>query len=1291
MLHHFVAAASQVAFAYQGICEAGRTQLGGVETLSASGLVLCVFRCVAVSVARFAWAVLREVLYFLWCLCTLHAASWLLLVVGYWMVFVLVCYLVFCTRIYPYSGRELKSRAFLQRHPDYDLSKFATDERACAYCQQAHTVTISAESGDAGLLINIPANRCASHVLFPRHCDVQVPAKAYRAAGLKCPIGVYTVPGTAGTGKTVTNRYDLIGASGTEEAQGLALGQGFNIANGAIAETVIRAAAMAHFCGTVIEHGAVGNYLPRGTGLMTPCDPAAEHDKSRLLEVSATRRAYAEQRRFWERVTAVPLQGVHAVQGWRDYSSYQVLPRWGQSHLWAFFFFMLGQTRMLRKVHPLWSLARIVFSHVPYWWRGFKDGAADAFRSVRRRYSNWRAGGGGDGDDAAPGGGPPGGRRSCGCCRRWCTIVGSALSPLVTAVPRPPALDAAQPFLDVELALPATPVAAAVIPQAVRCVQPPVVAPIVNIAPVAPQPPLGVVPPLASLPVPQGRPVALRVSFADDVAAATEVVDVSAAVILSEEPPLIREVEVAVTEVIAPAGIDLGFGLEVVRAEDLPPGVQPLTAAEIVAVVLAREEVVSFVAPPGLCLAPAVTDAERDALMGIVRFVDKPERVSPVFGQRYHSPYAPVMGSVYPFDVTRRLEGPGWRRKVLKESKKTIVRDIKLAKNQRARAAVEAGDSVASACGRWGCGVAARVLLPMPISSVFFIADPVAESNIDMALRDRHYREAEHPVYGPGMMALVSTIAEVIGARLATSDVLPIERTAVEKHLPGSWSAQMRTEAFQDAVVRVRGDKDFATKAVRRFMVKPDENLSKAKPRGILAESTPALTVIHAIASVTLEHAIKRTGLTERSFKGVSGDGQNLRMLRLIGNNVRSPSGVPLVKTCSADFGKFDSTMSVELREAAEGKLLNTFLDALGMGVEASFWEHCRRSDRGKDTLTFETLYARIRTKVFGRSSGDRLTSTGNWIINLILKLAFMHEIGLDWREILDHLWTPLSKDKLQDHSKRLYDFIAEGDDNQDFFSNETIARCAAAAASDKPPKYCVTSWETLYDAELAFYNSLAMFWEPAENDCEIAGTAAAAYRAADERSEFVSRHFMYHSGRSRCGRRTGAAVVTSFPKFTKFLTTAQVSFCKTPLTHANIGVVNFQNCRVNSASSPLLAKFSECMQRFYAGDETAPAVTATKKYHDTRHERFARHEVEKQVEAARCPSVDALAKQLRERSTWLDWEARAYVAANYSQLGVDVQERMESAFTGAVEWSVIGDLYDELYSRSYGVWVESA
>lgn len=599
----------------------------------------------------------------------------------------------------------------------------------------------------------------------------------------------------------------------------------------------------------------------------------------------------------------------------------------------------------------------------------------------------------------------------------------------------------------------------------------------------------------------------------------------------------------------------------------------------------------------------------------------------------YYGANEPVLGSVYEC-IVADTERHGWSVAPLEPSY-TIRR--KLDSKSRVRAAVGAGEPLEEALDRQGVPAQARVVVPLDRKKTLYIADPSAPSNIDKAIYERHYPDTKPVRYYDRQLAAVKEVAGRLGGMLGGLAQTEAYHQCVEDMMPKKWSPAYRKRAFEAlSNMDLAQDDQKAARAIRQFFVKSNESLAKAKPRGILAEPSPSVVLLHAMLSFTVEAAFKVTGLKWRTLKGATPQELNKRVAKLLGKDKSE------WKAVSADFGKFDSSLRHQIRMATEVEFCRAFVRAAGL--EDSVYEKLRDADRAKEQQNFRTLYSRITARLFGRASGDRFTATGNLLDNLILHVAFYKCCGYDWEGLLWQLLTEIDLDDAEAEMRREIELLLEGDDNAPMFKESALAKLGMA------------NWDDFLRAYNDWFEALHMAWEPMRNDGEIAQTGDEAFRQATDRLEFVSRHFFVDGD-----------FVGSFPKLTKALSTCRVSFSSA--TSVNVGASMFESARALSTSCPVLYEVQSALQRFHK-DNFAGAI---------KHEGYLATQMEMMRKAVRARTLEDCIQNQREQAAMHDEAAREYVARNYVALTVEKQKELENRARGCSEWSDLGAVFNEL------------
>lgn len=587
-----------------------------------------------------------------------------------------------------------------------------------------------------------------------------------------------------------------------------------------------------------------------------------------------------------------------------------------------------------------------------------------------------------------------------------------------------------------------------------------------------------------------------------------------------------------------------------------------------------------------------------------------------------------VLGSVYEF-IAKEGEREGWRTSPLEPSY-TIRR--KLDSRARVREAVAAGEPLAESLDRHNVQAQARVVVPLDRAKTLYIADPTARSNIDKAIYERHFPDTKPVRFHDRQLGHLKDVAGRLGSMLGELSHRDAYQQCLDDMMPKKWSPALKLRAKTMLCnLDLKKDDSGAARQIRKFFVKHNESLSKAKPRGILAEPSESIVLLHAMLAVTIEASFKATGLKWRTLKGATPEQLNKRIRKLLG-------AIPAEwKAVSADFGKFDSSLRDPIRQATEVEFCRAFVEAAGL--KDAVFEKLRDADRAKQELNFSTLFERVSTRLFGRGSGDRLTATGNLFDNLIAHVAFYKSCGYDWEALLVQLIS-----EIEAEVEREIELLLEGDDNAPMFKESVLQKMGMA------------DWDDFLRAYKDWFEGLNMEWEPMRDDSNIAATGAEAFRCATDRLEFVSRHFFVHGN-----------FVGSFPKLTKALSTCRVSFSTT--TDVNVGASMFESARALSYHCPVLYKVQTALQR----------------YHDThgkgtrRHEGYIGVQMEWLRKAEKDASLGQCIERMRARAMQHDDAAREYIARNYPALPLEKQRELELRAEGCKEWHDLGALFNEL------------
>lgn len=612
--------------------------------------------------------------------------------------------------------------------------------------------------------------------------------------------------------------------------------------------------------------------------------------------------------------------------------------------------------------------------------------------------------------------------------------------------------------------------------------------------------------------------------------------------------------------------------------------------------------------------------------------------------EQYHEPLAPVLGAVYP--SVPLVRGPHWMEfDVETKEKVKQALDVKA----RVRQAVEAGENLKQALDRYGIIAQARVTAPISKDEVFYIADAHAPENVRNALDTRHFTDTEPFVYDAAQLARCKRIAGRLGAKLATAYGIAGKADDIRRVMPSTWAEASKESAVEQAVsILSCGDRKKAARLLKRFFPKANECLSKAKVRGIMGENKSlgnGVTAMHAIVAAAVEDAFATSGLNDRTIKHATPSEVEKRLNKLLGGKPGDYYAV------SADYGSFDSTMRTQLRQNTEQEFLESFCQCLGF--EPFDFDEVRKADRNKTQLRFSCAVSNVITTEFGRSSGDRFTSIGNFIINLVMHLAFLETEGLDVDRYLDYAIAGSDDGQQEGELQSLFYTMMEGDDNLLLLLKQWID---------------ARGGEGFYTRQREWFKRLGTKWEPMSDDDSVVEADGSkwrdAYRSADSRIEFTSKHFVFDDELGR---------FVSFPKLKKSLTTSMVTFSTLNASKFDLIGSMADQLMFLSASCPILYEYYAALQRI------AGTPGLAKDYASTVGTGYIGRTLEAQRKDMCLNSFAEMIARERERTCFSQHDVKKYILRNYQGFTDEVYEQVVFALRSCSDWDELGRLRKQI------------
>ncbi len=496
-----------------------------------------------------------------------------------------------------------------------------------------------------------------------------------------------------------------------------------------------------------------------------------------------------------------------------------------------------------------------------------------------------------------------------------------------------------------------------------------------------------------------------------------------------------------------------------------------------------------------------------------------------------------------------------------------------------------------------------RFILPVKEGDEPKIADTYSPANERGAVVGRHFvKRPPHTVSEERLLGIRRAVEAV------TNDIIDrcsgaLRGRSYLEHAPKSWRADKSYSAFLQAV-----DAE-SRPSFRTMFVKANEALCKWKPRLIQAPSERTCMLQSLLLSPIEEVLFTDTLYESRSIKHANKSELERRMAIFIRRNKR-------VSAISVDFGSWDSTITNTLRAEIENNILSTLSHVLADSDELLAKAVC---DRLKSHLRLIGRFHHLAADVFGRESGDRGTSTLNYLTNFILFLTLAEMLtGTSPADMLVSMRT----------GKPPLDIFIEGDDNVLLLTDKTIQNLGGVEAT--------------FEAVKTFYDDIGLNWEPASREGVVATCGREAIRNAYVRVEFVSRFFVFvktTQERTRC---------VSVPKLSKALDSASVTFSQERLDLVTSSTAI--SGMYNSCSCPLLFGLFEAMYACAGVSVKAEALTSWKG-----------RLVAVECEDRHCSPIDLVRLERQQAITDnTDHGVRIFLAREYPKLTVPTQERLE-------------------------------
>jgi len=402
----------------------------------------------------------------------------------------------------------------------------------------------------------------------------------------------------------------------------------------------------------------------------------------------------------------------------------------------------------------------------------------------------------------------------------------------------------------------------------------------------------------------------------------------------------------------------------------------------------------------------------------------------------------------------------------------------------------------------------------------------------------------------------------------AAEFITHIERDPMYKKKKGEKGNRLveEVELLKKSMGYDQPDSDRYQATKRSVFVKLNEVLGKVKPRMIVSGGDESC-MLHTLDCFTAEALIFACAFFEsRSVKHA--DGEELRdrfAERLAG----------FQWAMSNDYGRFDSTLGVQIRELVENFFIRGMLSEMDLNTDCPNLRNAL-ADRLKGTLVLNAPFWTAIIGNPGRESGDRGTSVLNYLTGIVVFCVLIH------KEIVDRckkhrgkmMWSNApegEEDAYAEHvidmwfrgEKVGFDFFGEGDDNLPLFTDQFIG--AIEGYSKKIADRFV------YHAE-----QMRLILEPQYvGGAAPKGEGLYPVHGVKGRVEFTSKIIKIYKPDKDTYR---AAMI---PKIEKFLKSISISFCTTGDVQV-IAMTKILSMMQNVIDVPLMFRYAQVLYQYH-------------------------------------------------------------------------------------------------------------
>lgn len=486
------------------------------------------------------------------------------------------------------------------------------------------------------------------------------------------------------------------------------------------------------------------------------------------------------------------------------------------------------------------------------------------------------------------------------------------------------------------------------------------------------------------------------------------------------------------------------------------------------------------------------------------------------------------------------------------------------------------------------------------------------KANQEYAIHIRHFPKPNPYSLTAEEESALASFSCFMGELIANQEASKLSSYSLNDLMPGGWSEKMKADAVRKADALRVNSKCGKT---REFMIKINEILPKIKPRGIQYGDAP-WTAAHALDATLFERGLFSLSCIEERSKKHADEAKMCSRIKAVAsrNDVAA----------SCDYGRFDSTYINRLRNIMETNAIRSFL-IHSYGAGASGWLDGAYTDRIKEFLHLKSIHWDVRAVIFGRESGDRITSAGNYFANLCMNYLVNWQ---HWRA-KDRCLSPQDYLKSLEDRSVVFDYFAEGDDLL-LFTKST-------------GKYATTVAERKRALEI--YSRAGFVLEPVGPRSLILEPDS-AFLPVYARLEWCSSFFVRVDGDMNHD-------IVMVPKIDKTIAQACITFSQGPI--ADVGYTTALSGELRSAHCPVLREVFGAQKRFWMarGGKFVATNYQTRKL-DWRVADL------KAVGKTATPETlvsDRLATALIERCSDT---VRKFIAGEYPQLTVELQWQIE-------------------------------